>query len=178
MEEQIVGQPETEVTKTGTEDIKTSENPTDTEVVLAAQTAEIERLEKERDGIKTARLKERGDLTEENFVNEENRETVKAVVDKAVKEALLSSQIVQARQKQEEYIAQLAKENKELKVALKSKAQPTNASQGSSSEAEESKVDFFTKEQEEEIFKKFPNIAKNPKGLETLKANILKNRVK
>ena len=175
MEEQIVGS-DTDLTKTE-EDVKQSEVPTDTETELAAQKMEIDRLEKERSNYKTAALKDKGLLTEENFVNEENRETVKIVVDRAVNEAILNTQIVQARQKEQDLLAKILKENKELKVALKSKAQPTNASQGSGS-GEESKVDFFTKEQEEEIFKKFPNIAKNPKGLETLKANILKNRVK
>ena len=152
--------------------------PTDTEVELAAVKVKLIETEKERDNYKTGLLKEKGKITEDDFINDENRETVDAVIDKKVKIALLDNQIIQDRQKEQELISKIVKENKELRVALKSKSQPTGASRGSGSEEEGKNKEFFTEEQKAEIFKKFPNIAKNPKGLETLKANIIKNRTK
>jgi len=162
------------------EELKNSQDaPTDTEVELAALKIKLSDTEKERDNYKTGLLKERGKITEDDFINDENRETVDAVIDKKVKIALLDNQIVQDRQKEQELMNKIIKENRELKVALKSKAQPINASQGSGSEDRNNdKKEFFTEELKAEIFKKFPNLAKNPKGLETLKANIIKNREK
>jgi len=184
MEEPIVDQPEIDLTKTGTdnqpivEDIKQSEVPTDNEVKLAVQDELIISLTKERDNYKSAVLKDRGNLTEDNFVNEENLPTVEAVIDKIVSKKILDNQIVQAQQEKQKLLDAVLRENKELKVALKSKAQPVNASIGSGSESEDTSKEFFTEELKAEIFKKFPALAKNPKGLETLKANIIKNRAK
>jgi len=153
--------------------------PTDIEVELAITKERLAKAEEERDNYKTGLLKEKGKITEDELINDENRETVNMVIDKRVKIALLDSQIVQDKIKERELTERLLKENKELRVALKSKSQPTNTGQGSGSdEDKEIKKDFFSKEQEAEIFAKFPNIAKNPKGLEMLKANILNNRTK
>jgi len=131
-----------------------SSEQSDYESKLKEAEARIAKLTEERDNYRTGNnkwrkiAKEREDST---YVGEDSEALDEDKVKAIVQETLMSSQIAQAIAEKETLIKQMAKELSEAKIALKNKPSNLNTASGSNQEKSEVKIEFFTKEQLEDL---------------------------
>ena len=170
-----------------TEEVKKEETPTSLknegseevnyEEVLTSKDQEIANLIRDRDNYRTGLLKAKKELKEasqlgetDNTLNESvTKDDIAKIVEEKVQEQLMSLKIVQAEQEKERLLKQMAKELSEAKIALKNR--PTNSplsSGGNQEKPEANSKEYFSKEQIEELRKRFPNADLN-KVIENLK---------
>lgn len=126
----------------------------DYEAALKTQDAIIERIDKEKDNYRRGILKAKGKLPDDP-----NEESPEDTMRRIAREELLNTQSAQAQASKEELVKKMAKENSELKLALKNRTNITVPSGGSAgSEVEpknESKV--LSDVQRRDLAVRFPN---------------------
>lgn len=136
---------------------------------ISEKDAKIAQLTKERDdfhkGMNLWRTRARQNTDSE--LQETDDEKIARIAEEKAKEIILQTELAKANSEKEELIKKMATENAELKLALKNKA-VTTTSQGSNLDKGEIKPEFFSKEQLEELKKRFPNADPN-KVIENLK---------
>jgi hypothetical protein len=125
---------------------------TDYEKIVAEQNAKIEKLTQERDnyrqGVKKWQKKAQETTTFEPNLPE--NEELDALIDQKVSEKFATSQLSQAVKERDETLAKMARENAELKIALKNRPNSPTSS-GTNNDKPEVNTSFFTKEQLEEL---------------------------
>lgn len=161
----------TEQTAAENAGVKTNESLAP-EIDLAAEyealLKENERINSEKENYKRGILKAKGKLPEEEELDESEDERI----DRKVREQILSIREIETKQKEQEVIKKLIRQNKELKLTAQNRAQVSSASSGSSGEGKpESKQEYFTSEQ----LAYFKKRGINP---ETVKANLNKYKEK
>lgn len=139
----------------------------DYEAVVSNLLDENKKLSTERENYRRGLLKAKGKLQEEE---EEPKEDLEALVDRKVRETLVESQWGQSQKKLEEMTRAMAKENKELKLALVNKASLKTTSQGSGSGNVEVQDRFFSQDQINSLKAK----GYDDKKIELLKQNLQK----
>lgn len=108
---------------------KVAENIPDYEVILKEKDSKISRLSADRDNYRTGMLKYKK-LAEDNPNDESlNEERMKNMI----KEEMVNSEIFKEQAEKTAIIETLAKENKELKIAIANKSQISSLPGGSSS---------------------------------------------
>ena len=139
--ETAVPQQETVVTPSTTE--------VDYEAELKRKDAELAQIRIEKENYRKGMLKAKGKLPEEETLDTSTPEGLDELVDRKVQERLLATKEAQAQADKDEFIAAMARKNKELTLALKNRGQVLNpAGQVSNQEKPEGRSDtFFSNEQ-------------------------------
>ena len=141
---------------------------------LAKRDEEIAKLKEERDNYKTVALKRLGKLdgdAEFMAVDKESGLTV----EEQVKKTLVEREIARIEQDKANDAKRLAKENAELRLALKNR--PGSGLGGDSGGSAEVKDNVFSSQQLEALKQKAVRLKADPeKFIENAKANLLKNR--
>ena len=132
--EAAAAQPETVVTPTTTE--------VDYEAKLAEANAKIAKISEEKENYRKGMLKAKGKLPDEDDNSSNGEEDIDSKVKRLVQEQLLQTQEAQAQAEKDMLIADMAKKNKELTLALKNRGQISTATgQGSNEDKPEVKVE-------------------------------------
>jgi hypothetical protein len=118
----------------------------DYEAELAKTNAELARVRLERENYRLGMLKAKGKLPDDGS-NGDDVSDMDALIDQKIAERLASSTEARIQMEQTALIAKIAKENKELKVALQNKSQVATAPAGGSGEGSSVKDSFFTGDQ-------------------------------
>lgn len=132
----------------------------DPEAKLAALMEENEKLSRERDNYRKGLLKAKGKLPEADEDDDESLSLsepskLNALIESKVREQLLATESEKAKAQVAEYAKKLARENKELKLALANKPSLATASIGTGEGGlPEPKLNFFSDEQLNELKKK------------------------
>ena len=108
---------------------------------LAEADKKLENITQERDNYKRGLLKAKGKVQDE--YEEEPTDDVRSIV----REEILKTQTAQIQMERENLIKKMAKENAEMKVALRNKSQLTNSSAGSGEQDSTPKDSFWSAEQ-------------------------------
>ncbi len=144
----------TQKTEEGVKVVLAPEQETDLEAVLLAKEEEINRLRRDNKDYKAGMLswkkkakKNRDEDEEEDFDEEESNDDR---MRRIIREEMAQTDLARANAEKEEIIKKIIRENKEIKTALKNKAQISNLPGGSSQESstgEGQKNTIWTKEQ-------------------------------
>lgn len=111
--------------------------------VLAEKDAEIEKLKKDRDNYKKVALKRLGKLDNDaDFLAGENDSGL--TVEEQVKATLIDREIEKIQREKDEKVAQMAKENAELRLALKNRPGETVGGGTGSASVVETKDNVFS----------------------------------
>lgn len=132
-----------EIAATQSEEVVT-QNTTevDYEAELAKKDAQLLQTRKERDNYQRGMLKAKGKLPDEEDNSSNTEEDLDAKIDRKVQERLLSTKEAQIQADKDKLIADMAKKNKELTIALKNRGQVNQTSAaGSNQDRPESKTD-------------------------------------
>lgn len=115
--------------------------------LLQEKEQELEKIARERENYKQGLLRAKGKLSEDEMFAEEAAEEDR--VRSLVREELLKTESARLSQEREELLKKVIRENKELKLANKTKFQKSGApvSAGSNLERPESTTEFWTEEQ-------------------------------
>lgn len=122
---------------------------------LAAKDAELAKAREITENYRRAALKAKGKLPADEVV--EDTESIDEIVARKVQEQLLASRETQIAREKDDLIISVARENKELKLALKNRGQITSAGASSGSDATENTVKtetYWSKEQLEALKKR------------------------
>lgn len=144
----------------------------DYEALLAQKDAELAKVQQEKDNYRKGLLKAKGKLPEDNQTDTDSPEDMESVIDRKVKEALLSTKEAQLQAEKDNALKAVLKRNKELEVALKNRGQITSTSgQGSNQEKPERKTDNYLSNDQIQALK-----AKgwDDKKIEAFKSNMTK----
>lgn len=104
----------------------------DYEAVLIAKDAELKQISTERDNYRRGMLKAKGKLSEDE--DEKNVEGGIELMRQIAREEVLATRESILSAEKDVLIKKIARENSELKLAMKNKSQVSNASQGASNE--------------------------------------------
>lgn len=136
-------------------------NEVDNAVLLVEANAKIVQLQLERDnyehGLKVARrkLKETEEVESEPFETSGlSREEIAQMVAQQVQEQLLASKETEAIKERDALVEKIAKENSELRLALKNRAPQIQTGSGSNQEKAEVNTGFWTPDQIAEMQKR------------------------
>lgn len=145
----------------------------DYEAELARKDAELAEIRNEKENYRKGMLKAKGKLpVEEDVDSQIPEEGLDSKVKRIVQEQLLATKEAQAQANKDKFIADMAKKNKELTLALKNRVQVTSPSGiGSNQEKPEGKADnFFSNDQIATLKAK----GYDDKKIEALKVNMSK----
>jgi hypothetical protein len=131
------GSPNPAVPATGTQPVAP-----DYETILKEKDSKISRLAADRDNYRTGMLKYKK-LAEDN---PDDKSLDEERVKQMIKEEMVSSELFKEQTEKEALVMTLAKENKELKVAMSNKSQISNLP-GGSSQPGDTKVEELTDDQ-------------------------------
>jgi hypothetical protein len=142
---------------------------------LAERDEQIAKLKEERDNYKNVALKRLGKLPGDAGFIETADEKTGLTVEETVKKTLLEREIAQAEAVKEAENQKLAKENVELRLALKNRPQASNG--GGGGESLEVKDNVLSEQQIEVLRQKAIRLKADPeKFIETAKKNLLNHR--
>ena len=132
--------------------------------MLVEKDEKISKLTKERDdfhkGMTLWQNRARDNQGISTADTETDDEKIARIAEQKAKEILLASELAKANAEKDDLIKRMATENSELKLALKNKP-TTVTSQGSNQDKPEVNKEFFSKEQLEELKRRFPNADPN-----------------
>lgn len=114
------------------------------EELLAEKEAELQKAQEERDNYRRGMLKAKGKVQEETFSEEESDEDK---MRRIAREEALSIREQMIQREKDDLIKKALKENSELKIALKNKAQLTPASGASADSSPDVKDTYWSPEQ-------------------------------
>lgn len=145
------------------------------EAAAAAKDEEIKKLREERDNYKTVALKRLGKLpADSEFLGEAGKEIEGLIADK-VKEALLDKELAAREREKDDNLKKLARENAELKLALKNR--PGESLGNGGGDNLEVKDNVFSAEQIAELRQKALRLKADPeKFIENAKKNLQARR--
>ena len=147
LDEEAVETTEEAVTQEGVE--KTVEAPNDG----VDYEAELEKLRKERDNYKNGLLVAKGKKSLDDFAENE-KEDIQELIVKTVEERLNMKNTKAFEEREADLVKKILSENKELKIALRNRAQTTAVSASSKTDTTEpAKRDQLTREQNEYLAK-------------------------
>tara|TARA_R110000868_G_scaffold205126_4_gene453440 strand:- start:3444 stop:3992 length:549 start_codon:yes stop_codon:yes gene_type:complete len=119
----------------------------DYEALLQEKEQELEKIARERENYKQGLLRAKGKLSEDEMFAEEaaSEDRLRSLV----REELLKTESARVSQEREEILKKVIRENKELKLANKTKFQKSGApvSGGSNMDRPESTTEFWTEDQ-------------------------------
>jgi hypothetical protein len=116
---------------------------------LEEKDAEIARLAKEKDNYKRGLLVAKGKLPEDDY---QDGEDVEVKMRRIVQEELINSQLAKTQAEKDNVIRKMAKQNEELRLAVKNRTQVNSAnSVGFSNEEPEVKKEIWSKDQLEQF---------------------------
>jgi hypothetical protein len=143
--------------------------------VFDERDAEIAKLIEERDNYKNVALKRLGKLPgDKEFLADDGKE-LDSIIEEKVKATLLDREIARKQQEKEAEVRRLAKENAELRLALKNR--PGSSTGGDSGTSTEVKDNVFSEQQLTVLRKKAESLKADPeKFIERAKQNFLKHR--
>lgn len=142
---------------------------------LTAKDDEIAKLKEERDNYKTVALKRLGKLPGDAGFLETADEKTGLTVEEQVRKVLLDREIAKAETDKDTERVKLARENAELRLALKN--QPGASIGGGTGDTTEVKDNVFSSTQIEELKKRALRLGADPeKFIENAKQNFLKRR--
>lgn len=128
------------------------------EDVLKAKDAEIAKIAEERDNYQKGMLLYKGKLDKgaDEDIDYSSPEAIKRIATEAAKEALFSEKELILQREKDEIIQKTLRENNELKVALKNKANISNSGAGTGGNLDKPKGDaeFWSPEQIEYLKKR------------------------
>ena len=163
--------------KTNATDVVVVKEPAP-EVDLATKLSDTEvklkKMTEDRDNYRRVALSKKGKSPDDGGETEDER------IARIVKEQLYDTEIGKLSEEKDKIIEGALKENKELKVALKSRAQVgASTGQGANQDHPDVKTEFFTEAQKAELKKRYDNLPRGTKTsfeqyLERAKANYLK----
>lgn len=144
---------------------------------IAERDAEIAKLTEERDNYRNVALKRLGKLPDDSaFLGEDGKE-INLLIEEKVKAALLDKEIASVQAEKEAKIKQLARENAELKLALKNRPSQGIGSGDGGNSAVEVKDNIFTPEQIEVLKQKAERLKVDPERfIQNAKKNFLARR--
>jgi hypothetical protein len=123
----------------------------DAEQLLAEANARIAKLAGERDNYKRGMLKAKGKIVDsDDDEDEDEKLDMREIARQAALEALAETDFVKATSERDQLIAQMAKENKELRLAMSNKP-GTGTMSGSNQETQKVKDHILSEEQEREL---------------------------
>lgn len=143
--------------------------------IITKKDEEIAKLAEERDNYKKVALKRLGkNPADAEFLGEDGKD-IQSAIEEAVRLQLLDSEIARKGQEREAEIKRMAKENSELRLALKNR--PGASIGGDSGASSEVKDNVFSPQQLEALKQKALRLKADPeKFIESAKQNLLKNR--
>ena len=121
--------------------------PTEAELALATANAKIARLTQERDNYRQMGIKYKRAQKDGEQPDDEER------IRQIAREEFMNTQIAQADAEKDAIIVRMAKENSELKIAIKNRSQILTAGGSSQGAPEEEKKTPWTKEQLDDLKK-------------------------
>jgi len=144
----------------------------DYEAILAEKDAELAKISQEKDNYRKGLLKAKGKIPEDYQSDADEPETTEALIDRKVREAILSTKEAQLQVEKDQTISALIKRNREVETALKNRGQiSSSAGEGSNQDKPEGKKDnYFSNDQISALRAKGYDDAK----IETLKKNMTK----
>lgn len=144
------------------------------ESILAAKDTEIAKLTEERDNYKNVALKRLGKLPKDaDFVGEADESGL--TVEERVKQTLIEDRIAAATRDKEAEVTRIAKENAELRLALKNRPSPSIG--GDSNSGTEVKDNVLTDTQIAAMTARAKTLRLDPeKYIARAKENLQKNR--
>ena len=163
--------------KTNANDVVVDKKPApevDYEAIIKQKDEEIAKISSDRDNYRRVALSKKGKSPDDGGETEEER------IQRIVKEQLYETEIGKLSKEKDEIIKSATQEIKELKVALKSRAQVgVSAGQGANQDHLDVKTDFWTEEQKSQLRKTYNNLPVDKKDsfesfLEKAKTNYLK----
>jgi hypothetical protein len=134
------GSTKAEATKQEVVEKKPVETP-DYEAMLKAKDDRIAILARDRDNYRAGMLKYKKESEQEIDSSEDDR------IKQMIREEMLNSELAKEQAEKDAIIQTIAKENRELKIAMANKAQISNLPGGSSQTQEESKGEELTNDQ-------------------------------
>jgi len=131
----------------GTQAPESLSGEVDYEALLQEKEQELEKIAIERENYKQGMLRAKGKLSEDEMFAEEAAQEDK--VRSLVREELLKTESARIAQEREEILKKVIRENKELKLANKTRFQKSGSpvSGGSNMDRPESTTEFWTEEQ-------------------------------
>lgn len=155
-----------------TEIAPTQTNEVNYEALLAEKDAELAKVQQEKENYKKGLLKAKGKLPEDYQTDNDDSETMEAVIDRKVQEKFLNTKEAQLQAEKEMALKAVLKRNKELELALKNRGQISFATgEGSNQDKPEGKKDnYFSNDQIAALRAK----GYDDKKIETLKVNMSK----
>lgn len=145
-----------ETTKTPQEELKKESEgseQTDYEKLIAEQNAKILKLEEVNSnltkGINKWKKVSKGETLDEP--EPLDNEKLESLIDQKVAQKLAESQLSEAIANRDNLISKMTRELQEAKIALKNRPTDSPTGTGTNTEKPEVKIDFFTKEQLEEL---------------------------
>jgi len=134
-----------------TTDSNASENQGEDNLLLKYEELEKEkaRIETERDNYRRGLLKAKGKISSEEDEGGSNEVDLETIVERKIEEKLLANKEYQIQKEKEEILKKALVENKELKLALKTKSKISSspASSGGNQDHAKSEANFFSEAQ-------------------------------
>ncbi len=143
---------------------------------ITAKDGEIAKLKEERDNYKEVALKRLGKLpADSKFLGEEGKE-IESIIEEKVKASLLDKEIARKEQEKQSEITRLAKENSELRLALKNR--PSAGIGGGGGENLEVKDNVFSEQQLSDLKKRAERLKVKDVNafIEKAKQNLINHR--